>query len=79
VRGEDERGQAGLGDLDAQLLVQFADQALLGRLAGLDLAAGKLPQAGQRLALGRWQISTRPSTSIRAAAATRTVGLVMRP
>lgn len=52
VRGEHERREAGLGDLDAQLLVQLADQAFLGRLARLDLAARELPQAGQLLALG---------------------------
>ncbi len=34
------------------LLVQFADQALLRPLAGLALAAGKFPQAGERLAFG---------------------------
>ena len=34
-------------NLDAQFLVQLADQAGLGSLAGFDLAAGKLPQAGE--------------------------------
>ena len=40
-----------MGHRDAQLLVQLADQAGLGRLARLDLAAGEFPQAGQLLAL----------------------------
>jgi hypothetical protein len=35
----------------SQLFLQLADQRGLGRLAGFDLAAGELPQAGQRLAL----------------------------
>ena len=39
-------------DLNAQLLVEFADQAGLGALARLDLAARKLPKAGQLFALG---------------------------
>ena len=37
---------------DAQFLVQLAPQRLLDRLAGLELAAGKLPVAGVDLALG---------------------------
>jgi len=36
-------GEAGLGDADAQLFLQFADQAGLGRLPRLDLSARKLP------------------------------------
>ncbi len=51
MAGEYERRQAGLGHLDAQFLVQFADQALLRRLARLHLATGKFPKARQRLAL----------------------------
>ncbi|HEY7984665.1 MAG TPA: hypothetical protein VID73_10890 [Ktedonobacterales bacterium] len=35
---------------DAELFAQLARQALLGRLAGLDLAAGELPQPGVGLA-----------------------------
>jgi hypothetical protein len=42
--------QATLGG-DAELLVKLAHQRLLRRLAGLDLAAGKLPETGQRLSL----------------------------
>ena len=34
---------------DAEFLVQFAGQRLLGAFAGLDLAAGKLPLQGHRL------------------------------
>src|SRR5690606_8602701 len=43
MAGEHERRQAGLADLDAQLLAQFADQGRLGPFARIDLAAGKLP------------------------------------
>jgi len=35
-----------------ELLVQFAHQRLLGRLTGIYLAAGKLPEASHRLAFG---------------------------
>ena len=35
--------------LNAELFVQFAGQRLLGAFAGLDLAAGKLPQQRHRL------------------------------
>src|SRR6185295_5393670 len=42
----------GLADIDAELLVQLARQRLRCRLAGLDLAAGKLPVAGVHLAGG---------------------------
>lgn len=37
--------------LDAQLLVEFADQAGLGTLSRFDLASRKLPQPGQLFAL----------------------------
>jgi hypothetical protein len=36
-----------VGHLDAQFLVQFADEARLGRLSGFDLAARKFPKSGQ--------------------------------
>src|SRR6185312_11667592 len=36
-------------DIDAQFLVELADQRRLGRLPGLHLAAGKLPGAGEML------------------------------
>jgi hypothetical protein len=52
MAGEGERRQAGNIGFDADLLVQFADEAFFRRLAGLDLAARKLPQAGQLLAFG---------------------------
>lgn len=48
---ENERGQTGLGDIDAQFLLQFTNQGGLGALAGLDLAAGEFPKTGQLLAL----------------------------
>src|SRR5260221_13032480 len=51
VAGKRQRRQAGLGDLDADFLAQFADQSLLRPLAGIELAAGEFPKAGQRLAL----------------------------
>jgi hypothetical protein len=51
--------------------VQFADQRLFGPLAGIELAAGKFPQARERLPSGRCAISTRLSASISAQATTR--------
>ena len=51
MAGEGERRQAGYIGLDADLFLQLADQALLRRLAGLDLATWKLPQPGKLLAL----------------------------
>src|SRR3954451_2501417 len=50
VAREGERRQAGFLDRDAELLVEFAYQGFLGPLAGLDLAARKLPQPRQLLA-----------------------------
>ena len=50
--GGNTAGEAGMGDLDAQLLVQLADQAGFRRLARLDLAAGEFPQARHRPPLG---------------------------
>ena len=49
---EHEGGQAIGLDADAEFFVELADQRGFGRLAGFDLAAGKLPQPGERLALG---------------------------
>ncbi len=43
VAGKGQRRQAGFLDDDADLLMQFADQGRFRPLAGLDLAAGKLP------------------------------------
>jgi hypothetical protein len=40
----------GLHDVDADLLMQLAREGLVGRFAGLDLAAGKFPVAGVHLA-----------------------------
>ena len=51
VAGEAQRRETGFGGIDPQLLVKLADQRRLGRLAGLDLAARKFPQAGHLLAL----------------------------
>jgi hypothetical protein len=51
VGSKNERREAVFADRYPQLLVQFADQTGLGRLAGLQLAAGKFPKASQRLAL----------------------------
>ena len=52
MTGKHEGGESGLDHVDIQLLLQFADQGGLGRLAGLELAAGEFPEAGERLALG---------------------------
>src|SRR5262249_34842799 len=40
-----EGSQAWLLDIDSELLVEFADERLLGPLARLDLAAREFPQA----------------------------------
>ena len=50
VAGEGQRRQAGLLHGDADFLMQFADQRLFGALARIELAAGKFPQPGHRLA-----------------------------
>lgn len=52
MAGEGERREAGDPGADAELLVELADQRFLRRLAGLDLAAGKFPEAGELLAGG---------------------------
>src|SRR3546814_18744982 len=44
--GEGDRGEAALLGVDAEFLMQLAHQRGLGRLAGVNLAAGELPQAG---------------------------------
>ena len=51
VAGESERREARRLDRDAELLAQFADQRVLRPLAGVDLAAGELPQALELFAL----------------------------
>ncbi len=50
VARKGQRREAGFLHGDADFLVQFADQRRFRPLAGLDLAAGKFPQAGERLA-----------------------------
>ena len=45
----DVRDARANGGADAEFLVQFADECLLGAFAGLDLAAGKLPLQRHRL------------------------------
>ena len=50
VAGKGERREAGFVHGDTDFLVQFADQRRFRTLAGLDLAAGKFPQARERLA-----------------------------
>ena len=52
VAGEGQRRETGLADFDAQLLPEFARQRAFGALAGIELAAGKFPQAGKLLAFG---------------------------
>ena len=51
MAGEGERGEAGLLDGDPDFLGELADERRFRPLARLDLAAGKFPQAGERLAL----------------------------
>ena len=50
-------------DLDAQLLLELADQRRLGQLARLDLAAGKFPQARHRPA-GRALLQQDPALAV---------------
>ena len=50
--GEGGGGKTGLRHGYRQFLFEFADQGGFGRLARLDLAARKLPQPGERAALG---------------------------
>ena len=52
VAREGKRREAVGFDFDAEFLTQFADQRLLGALAGFELAAGKLPQPRELLAFG---------------------------
>ena len=46
VGGEGEGGEASLRYVDPQLLLQLAGQRVLRRLAGMQLAAGELPEGG---------------------------------
>ena len=50
MRREGEGRQAGFGDVDAEFLLQLANEGRLGRLVAGDLAAGKFPQTSHRLA-----------------------------
>ena len=52
VARESERRETGLIDDNSQFLLQLPDQTLFRRFAVFDLAAGKLPQACHRLAVG---------------------------
>ena len=47
VTGKDERREAGLGDLNAKLLIELADQARLRAFPRINLTAWKLPQPFQ--------------------------------
>ena len=47
---ESQRRQAWFADGNPQFLLQFTNQSVLRAFAGLDLAAGKLPQARHRFA-----------------------------
>jgi hypothetical protein len=51
VAGEDERREARGRDVDAEFLLQFADQAALRGLSRLDLAAWEFPKARELLSL----------------------------
>ena len=56
VADKSERREIGGRDLDAELLGKLADQRVLRRLAGLDLAAGEFPEPGKRPPLaGAWR------------------------
>ena len=48
MAGESERREVGGRDVDAKLLGKLADKRMLGRLALLDLAAGKFPEPCER-------------------------------
>jgi hypothetical protein len=52
VAHKSQRCQASLLDGDSKFLFEFANERLLRRFAGLDLAAGKFPQAGHRSPFG---------------------------
>ena len=45
VRGERERREAGGGDIDPDLFLQFPDQGLFRRFSGIEFATRKFPQA----------------------------------
>lgn len=47
VTGKDERREAGLGNLDAELFLKLSDQALLWGFSDLNLTTGELPEARQ--------------------------------
>ena len=48
MTGKDEGREASLGNLNAQLFVELADQALLGGFARIKLTAGEFPEPRQR-------------------------------
>ena len=48
MTGKDERREARLSNLNAQLLSELADQAFLGGFARDKLTAGKFPQPRER-------------------------------
>ena len=54
VAGEGQGCEAGFGDVDAELFLQFTDQCGFWALARFDLAAGKFPQAAELLV--RWAL-----------------------
>ena len=47
MTGKDERGQTGVGNLYAELLIQLSDQALLWGFSEFNLTTGELPEARQ--------------------------------
>jgi hypothetical protein len=49
---EGQGSETGLADDYSQFLVQFPDECFFRPLAALDLAAGKFPKPGHRLAFG---------------------------
>ena len=48
LRRRVERGKAAWADIDPQFLLQLARERLLGDFLGVDLAAGKFPEASHR-------------------------------
>ena len=51
MTGEGQRREAVRFDRNAKLFLEFADERVFRPFAGVHLAAGKLPQALERLAL----------------------------
>ena len=55
MTGKDERGQAGVGNLYAELLIKLSDQALLWGFSNFNLTTRELPEARQLFTM--WSLS----------------------